>query len=139
MTKQADEAVAVSEGGDRLLSAMDRKLWGLVYGCMTLYGVPALFKVHGPDVTKRQDQRIEFFVAEDAAQAEAAVRYLREALALDVRQDERKPGDDWHWNTSASVHWIKCPKVYAPLDPDVVRKFAEMAGFEVVPDGPSGP
>jgi hypothetical protein len=89
--------------GDGMLSAMDRKLWSLAYGCAVKFACPAIFKVEGPDARLGLDRHIRFFVPRGRPRAAEAAAWLREELKSELRAPA-EAGLGRHWGCFVSVH-----------------------------------
>ena len=70
---------------DNELSLFERRLWDLTYSCLYKFHSPVIFHVQGPDVPRKIDQYITFFVPSNNDNDHLVVDYLNKELDSDRR------------------------------------------------------
>lgn len=85
--------------GDNHLSSNDRRFWALQYHLMQKFNVCPVFKTHGPDVTRRLDHHITWFIPKTSNFNEIK-NFIMDEFKNDIREGEwvdGKEGEPSYW------------------------------------------
>lgn len=118
--------VSITDNGDDYISSNFRHMWELAYHCLLVFQCPVIFNISGPDVPRRMNMNIHFFVPRDHRYCEEVIKYLEQELIDEVRDpDIIKIGKEEEWFWGVNVVISRFSGIDGYMDRETVKRLAE--------------
>lgn len=116
-------AIARTADGDAMLSAFERRLWGLSHACLRRFGCPVTHRLTPGDRAARLDRTIEMFVPASHPGADEVMAYIQRELAEDAYEGSNSGDGAWIPGSRVTIRQVSDVPAYRDrVDTEIARQ-----------------